>query len=1181
MEQFFLTVVEITVGMAVLILFMLPLLAIYGKRFTARCRYILWTLVLIRLAIPVSVGFLPAFIEVPLVNETEQFEKNTERQELPQDATVKNWKNENTEIVDSPAELETDMPYDMDKTTVMKVVPNSSANTNKTFDFQGILHVVSIVYLVGLVAFFGWNLVSYFGYTTWLLRYSKSPDDHMLAVYSAVCGKHDMRRQPKLRISEKATSPAAFGCICRTIVLPDITFTDNGLTGTLSHELIHCKRGDLWVKLAALVARSFHWFNPLVHWAAFRCEMEMELSCDEAVLNGCDDDTRAVYGQVMLDIIRRCRRQNGALTTHFNPRKNAVKARLEGIMDSSKKKKGRWLMALCLLLCLIAGAAVACQVDGETDREVLWTYQLTGDDGLQYSLCDENYTLQGTYATGDVYDIVAFSAELLSGDSGEMLDTVLPVGYQIGADTVRFFFRCGTKQGYYYEMMLDRGEQLSYSSIREITTEEAMQYEMYAEDMAVVTSLDELKTYVDEGVISTQLWTFYEDLLSGESEIAEYNSVQIETYTIRFAVPLQGSSIYSSYFTFTVTESGLETLPVGQYSWQVEDLRDVMVVNRRPVTAEEGMYYDDTTVQKLQQFLCAYFCYNTPVYGENLPHPAIRNYICNCYGDAVEMDEFAQSAKEEFGITDIATLDLTSWITDEGLVQSGGLGGTYCMRILSITQEETEKVITVQYYADRNELLPSHKIAYHFDADGVRWLGYEVLAKAEREPWGLIYCPYGNHTGLTEKAIPDMSFPTDLTDLYMFLEEGWVTETYGDGTNPIYYYRLYEDIAHTQNEEIGLVWLISVFTQEEFTKIAEEIKALHEVEPDLYDEDVYVSGYGHSNQVLGWDEAYVYVLSLPTDVQWIENNAESEENYHKIEEVSKEMLSRFLQENRITANPNCKARVYDPAYADLAYGAENNEVDGLAVLTSVLAELQKEDAKAFLGHESDSTETKKYPAIGLESGYHYEKELEDYTFTLTEEQAEPTGEEYVLYSDPVGAWEVHGWYDSNWVTLCYSGQTYYFQAKHPSSGKFGNVLNRWFCLAEYEATPYQSVFPEEGQSYLAVAQTFADSYFGRRLQLTSGSPYAWSYVTCTVEGVEDVAYVSALIEGGLIPRDAYPYYLTVVFTYENPFGEVDTTAELYTGDDPNVPENAYQMRWCCYLTKDEDGWHASPGGTGW
>lgn len=355
MGEFFLGIMEITIGMSILILLMLFTLKLIGGKFTAKCRYVLWTLVMIRLAVPVSFGILPALIEVPVETEPVQ-------QIQMQVPTVNHTPTQQNPITVQPQE-QVQIPTPTVQTPVF-TEPEPDPLT-----WEDVKAYIPHAYLAGAAVFLLWNLLAYGIYTAKILRSSRESDAETQAIYDAVCLKKGLYRMPKLLVSSAVNSPAAFGLLFRRIVLPDIALTENGLAGTLSHEVTHCKRGDLWIKAVCLLARSLHWFNPLVHLAAFRCEMEMELSCDEAVLSGCDENTRAAYGEVMLDIIKRCRRNRGALTTHFNPGKNAVKARFTNILYGSGKKRGLWLIAVCLVLCLVAGAIVACRTGNDIVNE--------------------------------------------------------------------------------------------------------------------------------------------------------------------------------------------------------------------------------------------------------------------------------------------------------------------------------------------------------------------------------------------------------------------------------------------------------------------------------------------------------------------------------------------------------------------------------------------------------------------------------------------------------------------------------------------------------------------------------------------------------------------------------------------------------------------------------------------
>ncbi|MBQ8400960.1 MAG: hypothetical protein IJX14_03430, partial [Clostridia bacterium] len=450
MNEFFLGILEITAGMSLLILVMFFGLKLIGGKFTAKCRYILWTLVMIRLAIPLGFGILPALIEVPVETEPEPVQ-------IQMQVPTADY----TPIPQNPVTVQPQEQVQMPSPPVQTPVYTEPEPEPITWD--DVKAYIPHAYLAGAALFLLWNLLSYGIYTAKILRTAGEADAETREIYEAVCRKKGLHHPPLLLVSPDVNSPAAFGLIRRRIVLPDITFTENGLTGTLSHEVIHCKRGDLWIKALCLLARTFHWFNPLVHLAAFRCEMEMELSCDEAVLAGCSEETRAAYGEVMLDIIKRCRRNRGALTTHFNPKKNAVKARFTNILYGSGKKRGLWLIAVCLVLCLIAGAIVAYRTEEADIQEepvderdsVLWTYALSDTDILSYGTDDnDSYYLYASGEDGVSYPLTKVSLELFQYGNNETLHETLPL-HAAQTDTgYLFYLRYHIQHAYFYEFTL-------------------------------------------------------------------------------------------------------------------------------------------------------------------------------------------------------------------------------------------------------------------------------------------------------------------------------------------------------------------------------------------------------------------------------------------------------------------------------------------------------------------------------------------------------------------------------------------------------------------------------------------------------------------------------------------------------------------------------------------------------
>jgi len=92
------------------------------------------------------------------------------------------------------------------------------------------------------------------------------------------------RQQDNIYFSDNITSPFVYGIIRPKIYIPS-QLADMPLEHIISHEQTHIRRGDHIIKPLCLIIAVIHWFNPFV-WLAFAlmCK-DMEMSCDEAVVN--------------------------------------------------------------------------------------------------------------------------------------------------------------------------------------------------------------------------------------------------------------------------------------------------------------------------------------------------------------------------------------------------------------------------------------------------------------------------------------------------------------------------------------------------------------------------------------------------------------------------------------------------------------------------------------------------------------------------------------------------------------------------------------------------------------------------------------------------------------------------------------------------------------------------------
>lgn len=147
-------------------------------------------------------------------------------------------------------------------------------------------------------------------------------------------------------------TPMTLGLLRPVIVLPP-EVPEADLPLILRHELCHIRRRDLWYKGVMLLANAVHWFNPLVWRMAGQAGRDLELYCDEAVVEGQDSGFRRRYGQVLLQA------SSGGVTAALTTRLGGTEMKGRIMNLFLQKKKGTALVAAVVCAALLCGGAVA------------------------------------------------------------------------------------------------------------------------------------------------------------------------------------------------------------------------------------------------------------------------------------------------------------------------------------------------------------------------------------------------------------------------------------------------------------------------------------------------------------------------------------------------------------------------------------------------------------------------------------------------------------------------------------------------------------------------------------------------------------------------------------------------------------------------------------------------------
>lgn len=169
-----------------------------------------------------------------------------------------------------------------------------------------------------------------------------------------------LNRHVRVYVSENAESPFVYGVLWPKVVLPLSVCQGAGAEGDMQrryillHELYHVKRWDSLVKSLAFLALCVHWFNPVL-WMAFRIfDKDMEMSCDEGVVNALQAEEKADYALTLLQLtsVGNRVRLRGALAF----RESHVGERVKHILRH--KKAGIAAGVLSIVILLVCGMAL-------------------------------------------------------------------------------------------------------------------------------------------------------------------------------------------------------------------------------------------------------------------------------------------------------------------------------------------------------------------------------------------------------------------------------------------------------------------------------------------------------------------------------------------------------------------------------------------------------------------------------------------------------------------------------------------------------------------------------------------------------------------------------------------------------------------------------------------------------
>lgn len=143
-------------------------------------------------------------------------------------------------------------------------------------------------------------------------------------------------------VADHIDSPFVIGILKPKIYLPS-NINNSEIDFIIMHEKTHIKRFDHITRILAFVTLCVHWFNPFV-WIAYTLSAkDMEMSCDDAVINKLGASIKKEYATSLLRF-----EVQKHLISPLAFSEGDTKSRVKNIMKHKKTKV--WVSIVCLVL---------------------------------------------------------------------------------------------------------------------------------------------------------------------------------------------------------------------------------------------------------------------------------------------------------------------------------------------------------------------------------------------------------------------------------------------------------------------------------------------------------------------------------------------------------------------------------------------------------------------------------------------------------------------------------------------------------------------------------------------------------------------------------------------------------------------------------------------------------------
>lgn len=323
------------------VIFVVIVLRAMMKNMPKKYSYYLWAVPLIRLIIPFSFDSIVSLIPV----NPEPIPQNIGYSQIP-------VVNTGIHVVDSS--INSSLP-----------VADAAASLNP---MQILISLGIILWLIGLIAF---ALYGAYSFTKVKKQLENSKTEN-----------------GEIYTSGNIYTAFVLGIISPKIYIPEAVAKEE-LEYILCHEKTHIKRMDHIFRFIAYLVLGIHWFNPLVWIAFYLSGKDMEMACDEAVIEQLGSKVKTDYSQSLLNFTTRDYKLNVSPLAFGE---GNTKGRISNVLKYKEPKF--YISIIGVILIIVASVMLLSNpmkdIDKvfDTENEIEFISVMDGSSGYYLNLSD-------------------------------------------------------------------------------------------------------------------------------------------------------------------------------------------------------------------------------------------------------------------------------------------------------------------------------------------------------------------------------------------------------------------------------------------------------------------------------------------------------------------------------------------------------------------------------------------------------------------------------------------------------------------------------------------------------------------------------------------------------------------------------------------------------------------------